>query len=177
MWNPSSVEEAPGDRASGRQTKKWTTEETNKERWEEPQGNVTKRKKASRVLAVQLAQTSRTLVHSSMILIYDTVRKPLLRKGNKTKRLKYAWEHNNWNSDQWKKVLWSDKSKFEIFGSMQATPVRMKKKWGRVTRTLFTANSKTWWRIDTSFGLYFSWWSWWFSWNWLNNECRKIDKF
>ena len=124
MWNPSSVEEAPGDRASGRQTKKWTTEETNKERWEEPQGNVTKRKKASRVLAVQLAQTSRTLVHSSMILIYDTVRKPLLRKGNKTKRLKYAWEHNNWNSDQWKKVLWSDKSKFEIFGSKRLQYVR-----------------------------------------------------
>ena len=35
------------------------------------------------------------------------VRIPLLRKGNKTKRLKYAQEHRNWTMEQWSKVLWT----------------------------------------------------------------------
>ena len=91
------------------------------------------RKKTSRALTAQLVQTSGTQVHSSTIrrtLIRNghhgrvAVRKPLLRKGNKTKRLKYVREHNNWNFDQWKKVLWSDESKFEIFGSKRRQYVR-----------------------------------------------------
>ncbi|CAJ0960775.1 unnamed protein product [Ranitomeya imitator] len=44
-------------------------------------------------------------------------RKPLLRTGNKQKRLVWAKEHKEWTLDQWKSVLWSDQSKFEIFGS------------------------------------------------------------
>ncbi|KAL7874590.1 hypothetical protein SRHO_G00055600 [Serrasalmus rhombeus] len=44
-------------------------------------------------------------------------RKPLLRTGNKQKRLVWAKEHKEWTLDQWKSVLWSDESKFEIFGS------------------------------------------------------------
>ena len=57
-----------------------------------------RRKKKSRALAAQLPQTSGTQVHSSTTrtLIQNglhlrvAVRKPLLRKRNKTKRLKYA---------------------------------------------------------------------------------------
>ena len=33
------------------------------------------------------------------------------------KRLRYANTHKDWNQGQWKRVLWSDKSKFDIFGS------------------------------------------------------------
>ena len=44
-------------------------------------------------------------------------RKPLLRPLNKRKRLTWAREHENWSIDQWKEVLWTDESKFEIFGS------------------------------------------------------------
>uniref|UniRef100_A0A096MFS4 Transposase Tc1-like domain-containing protein n=1 Tax=Poecilia formosa TaxID=48698 RepID=A0A096MFS4_POEFO len=38
-------------------------------------------------------------------------RKPLLRTGNKQKRLAWAKEHKEWTLDQWKYVLWSDESK------------------------------------------------------------------
>ena len=44
-------------------------------------------------------------------------RKPLLRRGNKQKRFVWAKKHKEWTLDQWKSVLWSDESKFEIFGS------------------------------------------------------------
>ena len=41
-------------------------------------------------------------------------RKPLLRRGNKQKRFVWAKKHKEWTLDQWKSVLWSDESKFEI---------------------------------------------------------------
>ena len=45
------------------------------------------------------------------------VRKPLLRPINKQKRLKWAKEHQNWTVEDWKRVLWTDESKFEQFGT------------------------------------------------------------
>ncbi|KAL7830624.1 hypothetical protein SRHO_G00317510 [Serrasalmus rhombeus] len=54
-------------------------------------------------------------------------RKPLLRTGNKQKRLVWAEEHKEWTLDQWKSVLWSDESKFEIFGSNHRVFVRRRK--------------------------------------------------
>ena len=52
-------------------------------------------------------------------------RKPLLRPVNKQKRLKFAQEHVDWTIDQWKSVLWTDESKFELFGSHRRQYVRM----------------------------------------------------
>ncbi|KAI5706979.1 hypothetical protein M8J75_013076 [Diaphorina citri] len=52
------------------------------------------------------------------------VSKPLLRPINKKKRLSWAQNHKDWTIDQWKKVLWSDESKFEIFGSKRRVFVR-----------------------------------------------------
>lgn len=54
------------------------------------------------------------------------VKKPFLRKENMKKRLKWAHEHKNWSLEQWKNVLWTDESKFEIFGSKKRTYVRRK---------------------------------------------------
>ncbi|KAF0026156.1 hypothetical protein F2P81_020893 [Scophthalmus maximus] len=54
-------------------------------------------------------------------------RKPLLRTGNKQKRLVWAKEHKEWTLDQGKSVLWSDQSKFEIFGSYHRAFVRRRK--------------------------------------------------
>jgi transposase len=48
----------------------------------------------------------------------------LLRKQNKRKRLLWARKHQHWTIQQWKKVLWTDESKFEIFGSKTRTYVR-----------------------------------------------------
>lgn len=52
------------------------------------------------------------------------MKKPLLRKVNKQKRFKWAREHQNWTAEDWSKVLWTDESKFEIFGSRRRTFVR-----------------------------------------------------
>ena len=43
-------------------------------------------------------------------------KKPLLKDTNK-KRLAWAKKHKKLTLDQWKSVLWSDESKFEIFDS------------------------------------------------------------
>lgn len=52
------------------------------------------------------------------------VRKPLLRKQNKQKRLNWAQQHKDWTIEQWKRVLWTDESKFEIYGSRRRVFVR-----------------------------------------------------
>ena len=41
-------------------------------------------------------------------------KKPLLKDTNKKS---LAWAKKQWAFDRWKSVLWSDESKFEIFGS------------------------------------------------------------
>lgn len=51
-------------------------------------------------------------------------RKPLLRRQNKTKRLAWAMKHRHWTTEDWKKVLWTDESKFQIFGSSRRIFVR-----------------------------------------------------
>ena len=46
---------------------------------------------------------------------------------SKQKRLRGAKEHRHWTEEDWKKVLWTDKSKFEVFGSQRRTFVRCRK--------------------------------------------------
>lgn len=53
-------------------------------------------------------------------------KKPLLRPQNIRKRLKWAEEHSNWSMDKWKQVLWTDESKFEIFGNKRRAFCRRK---------------------------------------------------
>ena len=52
------------------------------------------------------------------------VRKPLLRKQNIVKRLAWAKAHKNWSLEKWKKCLFSDESKYELFGSHRRQYVR-----------------------------------------------------
>ena len=54
-------------------------------------------------------------------------RKPLLKEKNRKKRLAWAKKHKDWSLEQWQKVLWSDESKFEVFGSKRRTYVRRRK--------------------------------------------------
>lgn len=56
------------------------------------------------------------------------VKKPLLRPVNKKKRLQFAKEHKNWTIADWKNVLWTDESKFELFGSHRRQYCRRKVK-------------------------------------------------
>jgi hypothetical protein len=43
---------------------------------------------------------------------------------NKNKRLAWAKKHKQWTLYLWKSVLWSDESKFKIFGSNRRVFVR-----------------------------------------------------
>lgn len=51
-------------------------------------------------------------------------KKPYLKPINQLKRLKWAKAHKDWTKEQWKKVLFTDESKFEIFGSKRRSYVR-----------------------------------------------------
>ena len=51
-------------------------------------------------------------------------KKPLLRKQNIVKRLRWAREHRNWTVRKWNKVVFSDESKFELFGNKRRVFVR-----------------------------------------------------
>lgn len=44
-------------------------------------------------------------------------KKPFISKKNMQKRLKWAKEHSTWTLNDWKQVIWSDESKFNLFGS------------------------------------------------------------
>lgn len=52
------------------------------------------------------------------------VSKSLLKTANKKKRLNWAQQHKDWTIEDWNKVLWSDESKFEIFGTKRRVFVR-----------------------------------------------------
>lgn len=42
------------------------------------------------------------------------IRKPLLSAFNRRRRLQFAKEHKDWTVDDWKKVMWSDESRFQL---------------------------------------------------------------
>lgn len=51
-------------------------------------------------------------------------RKPLLSKRNVKKRLAFAKQHVKWSKNKWAKVLFTDESKFELFGNERRLFVR-----------------------------------------------------
>src|SRR2546430_80845 len=44
-------------------------------------------------------------------------KKPLLQITHRKKRLMWAKKYRNWTTEDWKQVIWSDESKFQLFGS------------------------------------------------------------
>lgn len=44
-------------------------------------------------------------------------KKPYLKKTHRERRLKFAKKYKDWGVEEWNKVIWSDESKFMIFGS------------------------------------------------------------
>ena len=51
-------------------------------------------------------------------------RKPLLLPRLKQQRLQWAKEHKDWTENMWKKVVWFNKSKFNLFHSDGQTYIR-----------------------------------------------------
>lgn len=54
-------------------------------------------------------------------------RKPYLRPNNVKKRLTFALAHKDWTVQQWSNVLFTDESKYELFGNMKRAFVRRRK--------------------------------------------------
>lgn len=77
----------------------------------------------SRAKSVSLTTVNRRLRAAGLKGCVAT-KKPLLRPQNKKKRLAWAKKHQDWTIEQWNKVLWTDESKFEIFGSKRKVFVR-----------------------------------------------------
>jgi hypothetical protein len=51
------------------------------------------------------------------------VRKPLISEKNRKDRLQWCKQHQKWTDEQWKKVIWSDESRFTLFQSDGRTRV------------------------------------------------------
>lgn len=65
----------------------------------------------------------RRLVHAGLFA-RRPAKKPLLSKKNRRSRLQFARDHLNWTFDMWKRVVFSDESKFNLFKSDGACYVR-----------------------------------------------------
>lgn len=63
------------------------------------------------------AQTIRNVLHEAGLNGRTARRKPYISKVNRRKRLAYAKEHVNDGHDFWKKVVFTDESKFNLFKS------------------------------------------------------------
>lgn len=63
-------------------------------------------------------------LHSWSLIGRVAARKPLLSSRNVKKRLAFAKEHVKWGKRRWEKVLFTDESKFELFGTHRRTFVR-----------------------------------------------------
>lgn len=84
---------------------------------------------------------------SEKINIYDNAtsysnwqKEPLLKKKNKIKRLNYAQRHKKWNSNEKRRVLWSDESMLELFGAERRRYATTS--WRRVKRSMLCSNGE-----------------------------------
>jgi transposase len=63
------------------------------------------------------ASTVRRVLCRNNLFGRRPVKKPFISAKNRIARVKFAKDHLNWNEKQWEKVLFSDESKFNLFGS------------------------------------------------------------
>ncbi|KAG1223514.1 hypothetical protein G6F67_009367 [Rhizopus microsporus] len=61
--------------------------------------------------------TVRRALKKAGFVAFVKPRKPLLRAVNIKKRLQWAEEHKDWTVDDWKRVIFSDETKVNRFGS------------------------------------------------------------
>ncbi len=65
--------------------------------------------------------TIRSYIHKCQLNLYCAKRKPYVNSVQKRRRLLWARRHLGWTITQWKRVLWSDESVFQVFlGGMDA---------------------------------------------------------
>lgn len=62
-------------------------------------------------------QTIRRALRDAGLMAKMKKKKPAISTVNKCKRLKWAYEHEQWTEDDWLRVVWSDETKVNRFGS------------------------------------------------------------
>ncbi len=86
--------------------------------------------------------TMRSYIHKCQLKLYCAKRKPYVNSVQKRRRLLWARRHLGWTITQWKRVLWSDESVFQVFlGGMDAVCSGPKKK--RIIQTVTSNKSKS----------------------------------
>jgi transposase len=63
------------------------------------------------------AQTVRNCMKESGLRAFPKVKKPLLSRRHIKQRLDFARKYQNWTVDDWKRVIWSDETKVNRWGS------------------------------------------------------------
>ena len=61
--------------------------------------------------------TVRRALHSHGLKAAPKVKKPFLKAKHRRDRLNFALKYGEWTVDDWKRVLWSDETKINRFGS------------------------------------------------------------
>lgn len=63
------------------------------------------------------SRTARNILIRAGFPARRPAKKPLISAKNRKARVAFAREHLNWSVDQWSRVLWSDETKINMFGS------------------------------------------------------------
>ena len=61
--------------------------------------------------------TIRKIFQRAGLVARIKVKKQFLKFEHKKRRLEFARKFQNWTIEDWNRVVWSDESKFQIFGS------------------------------------------------------------
>lgn len=85
------------------------------------------RRQSSRVLARQWvdsiecnaisSRTVRRRLCKANLKSYRPAKKPFINQKQRERRLRWCHEHKNWSLDQWRTVIFSDESKFQLFSN------------------------------------------------------------
>jgi hypothetical protein len=92
----------------------------------EPFKNATTvRKDASEAFGITISQrTAQRILRRHDLPARSPAKKPVLKKSHKQQRLRFAKQHQNWTVNDWRKVVFSDESRFNIFNPDGGTKVR-----------------------------------------------------
>ncbi len=85
--------------------------------------------------------TIRSYIHKCQLNLYRAKRKPYVNSVQKRRRILWARRHLGWTITQWKRVLWSDESVFQVFFGRNGHRVRPKTK--RIIQPVTSNKSKS----------------------------------
>ena len=75
---------------------------------------------SAQVLSILKLQAPRAYIervlHKSDYISTVALRKPFLTKDHKAKRLAWCLERKDWTLEEWRRVIWTDESTFELGG-------------------------------------------------------------